>query len=574
MVAEMERLAQSETTRRGLLIRAGATAAAAGALSLGMPGAALAAPAEQAGGNVLRFNLGTDPETIDPQKASFVNEIEVIMRVFRNLLMFDANANLVPDQAADMPAVDDNGTTLTFTLKPGLTWSDGTPLTAQHFEYGWKRHLDPNVAGEYAFTGYIIAGGEEYNTANLKTATADQLQTLRDAVGVKALDDSTIQFKLKAAAPWFMSVLATWCGTPARQDLITAGNGGSDSDSKWTDDPANFYVGNGPYILDTWEKQNRLHFTANAKYDRGAPPIQQVEEAIINEPAVSFAAYLNGEFDLNGVQTEDRPRVDADPTLSSQFQEYPGNCTTYMGLSTIKPPMNSIDVRQALSYGFDRVSFVRNILGGAGLPARQLLPPGFPGYYETELEEQIFNADLGKRKLADAGYPNGQGMPKITLEYRSDARTKTRAEAIQDIYKQTLGIEIGLEPVEAKELVARRKKTDTYPMMTLAGWCQDYPDPQDWYSTVFNSRGTVEHNGWKNPEFDRITDAADVEQDPGIRRELYRQAAQLLLTDTPVFMVNYTVVWRLVAPRVQGLKPDPLEYFVGEHSLYDLKIVG
>jgi len=573
----LEALANGEMTRRGVLVRAGTTAAAtaaAGALTLGAPAAAaVAAPVEQAAGNTLRLVLGTDPESIDPQKASFVNEIEIIMRVYRNLLQFDANTNLVPDLAADMPVVTDNGTTLTFTLKPNLRFSDGTSLTAQHFEYGWKRHLDPKVAGEYAFTGYIIAGGQDYSTANLKTVTDDQLQTLRDAVGVKALDDQTLQFKLKAAAPWFLPVLATWNGVPVRQELITAGNGGNDTDSKWTDDPA-YFVGSGPYILTVWEKQNRLAFRANPSYTFGAPPIANVEYAIINEPAVQFASYLNGELDVVGVQIEDRPRIDSDPTLKAQFQEFPGRCSYYMGLSTIKSPMDNLNVRQALSYGFDRVSYVRNILGGAGLAARQLLPPGFPGYYETELEEQIFNPDIGKTKLTQAGYPGGRGLPQITLEYRSDARTKTRAEAIQNIYQQTLGININLQPVEAKELVARRKKNDTYPQMVLGGWCQDYPDPQDWYTTVFNSKGTVEHNGWKNAQFDTLTEQADIQQDPGIRRELYRQAAQILLTETPVFMMYWAVVWQLVSPRVQGFITDPLENFVGEHSLYNLTLAG
>jgi oligopeptide transport system substrate-binding protein len=190
------------------------------------------------------------------------------------------------------------------------------------------------------------------------------------------------------------------------------------------------------------------------------------------------------------------------------------------------------------------------------------------------LEEQTYNPDIAKQKLAQAGYAGGKGLPQITLSYRSDARTKTRAEAIQNIYQQSLGININLEPVEAKELVARRKKNETYPQMVMAGWCQDYPDPQDWYSTVFNSAGTVEHNGWKSAQFDQLTDQGDIQQDPGIRRELYRQAAQVLLTETPVFMMYWAVVWELVNPRVQGFVVDPLENFIGERSLYTLRLTS
>ncbi|NDF07997.1 MAG: peptide ABC transporter substrate-binding protein, partial [Proteobacteria bacterium] len=167
----------------------------------------------------------------------------------------------------------DGGKTLTFTLKSGLTYSDGKALTAKDYEYGWKRHLDPAVAGDYASLGYIIKGAEAYNSADLKKTSADDLKKLRDAVGVKALNDTTIEFNLTDPAPWFMSVLATWCGLPSREDLVTKGG------ETWTE-PAT-YVGNGPYILTQWEHQNRMQFKANAKFNTGAPPIETVDYAMI-----------------------------------------------------------------------------------------------------------------------------------------------------------------------------------------------------------------------------------------------------------------------------------------------------
>jgi len=567
-VALAEELELTRISRRGFLVKAGAGAAAAAAVTAAAPMGAFA----QMAGNTLRLNAGSEPDTIDPQKASFVGEIDKIMRVYRNLLTFDKDINLVPDQAAGMPAADASGTVMTFTLKPGLKFSDGTPLTAQHFEYGWKRHLDPKVAGEYSFLGYILVGGEEYNTADPTKLSDAALGELRSAVGVNALDDRTLQFRLKTPAPWFLSVLATWCGVPNRQELVLAGNGGNEADSKWTE-PAT-YIGNGPYILTEWEHQNRMHFKANAGFAGGPPPIADIDMAMINEPAVAFAAYLNDELDVTGVQTEDRPRVNNDPALSAQFQQFAGSCTNYIGMNLAKPPFQDTRVRRAVSFGLDRSSYVRNILGGAGIPARQFLPPGFPGYYEFELEEQTFNPTVGQALLAEAGYPAGRNLPAIKFGYNSNARNKTRVEALVSQLKTSLGIDIQADPIEARAYTAAVKKAETTPQMFLLGWCQDYPDPQDWYSIVFHSKSTISHTGWKNPEFDFLTETADVTLDASVRRDLYLKAAQVLLNDVPVAMLNHTVSWRIVKPRLKGTRPDPLEYFLGEHDLYNLRIEG
>lgn len=555
-----------DLTRRGLLVRAGTVSAGAAALTLGGPATAMGAPAAQALGNTLRLNAGSEPDTIDPQKASFISEIDVIMRVYRNLLTRDISNNLIPDQAESMPAVEEGGTVLTFTLKPGLTYSDGRPLTARDFEFGWKRHLDPAVAGEYSFLGYQITGGEAYNTANASTLGPGQLQNLRDAVGVRALDDRTLQFRLNSPAPWFMSVLATWCGLPTREDLIAAGG------ENWTE-PAT-YIGNGPYVLAEWEHQNRMLFRANPRYQPAPPPIANVEFAMINEPAVAFAAYLNDELDQVAVQREDRPRVDNDPELRGQFYQYPGTCTNYVGFNTTKPPFDNQRVRAAFSFGLDRSGYVRNILGGQGIPARQFVPPDLPGYYEYELEEQTFNPGIGQRLLTEAGFAGARGLPAIRWGYSSNARTRTRVEALTAQLQQNLGARVEPDPIEARAFTAATKQVETTPQMFLLGWCQDYPDPQDWYSIVFHSKSAISHTGWQNPDYDRLTEQADAEFDPGVRNELYRQAAQILLNEVPVAFLNHTVGWVLVKPRVLGYRPDPLAYFLGERYLYELRLAS
>ena len=508
------------------------------------------------------LNMGAEPDTVDPQKASFVGEIGVIMRVFSNLLTFNDKGELVPEMAEKMPTVSSDGKTMTFTLKSGLKYSDGRALTAKDFEYGWKRHLDPRTKGEYAFTGYAIEGAEELNESK---ATDDaSLNGLRDKLGVKATDEKTLQFKLKTAAPWFMSVLATWCGVPTRQDMIEKGG------EKWTE-PAT-YIGNGPYKLATWNHQDRITFEANPNYHKGAPPLKSVDVAMINEPAVSFAAYKNGELDVVGVQAEDMPAVNGDAQLKQQYQRYSGSCSYYVGFNNKAAPFDKAPVRKAFAAAFNRQSFVDNVLGGIGLPAEQFLPPKFPGYYE-DVKGQKFDAAGAKKLLADGGFANAASFPSTKFTYSSNARNKVRVEALVNQIQQNLGVTVQADPVESRAFTALTKNQDTTPPMYLLGWCQDYPDPQDWYSTVFHSRASVSHTGWQNAEFDKAVEQADLEQDKKKRDDLYKKAAQLLIDDAPVAFLYYGVVSRLVKPHVSGLPQNPLDYFEGQSNLFSIKVM-
>ncbi|MBI1800854.1 MAG: peptide ABC transporter substrate-binding protein [Chloroflexi bacterium] len=514
---------------------------------------------------VLRLNAGSEPDTIDPQKASFVGEIDVIMKVFSNLLTFDSAGKLIPEMAADMPTLSADGLTYTFKLRPGLKYSDGRALTAKDFEYGWKRHMDPDVAGDYAFTGYVLVGGEAYNTADTKKTSKEDLQKLRDAVGVKAVDDLTVQFKLTDRAPYFLSIVAGWNGIPTREDMVTKGG------EKWTE-PAT-YIGNGPYILKSWEHQTKMVFVANANYFRGTPPIAQIEEVQINDAAVAFTAYLNGELDITGVGSNELAQVQGDAKLKDQYQLQPGTCTFYIGFNTTRKPFDNAKVRRAFAMAFDKEGFVKNVLKGLGIPANQFLPPGFPGYY-SDLKGLAFSKDAAAKELADAGFAGGKGLPEIKYGYSASPRNQQRAEWFQQQLKDNLGVEIKLDPLESKAYTAAVKKLETTPQMYLLGWCQDYPDPQDWFTTVFDSKSTVSHTGWKNDDFDKAVRAADPEPDAKKRDDLYKQSGQILINDAPVAFFWYNVSSFVQKPYIQGCKNTPLDYYFCSTTIMQAKITA
>jgi oligopeptide transport system substrate-binding protein len=554
-----------ELNRRRMLGCAGAGLALAASLAKDGPAAALAAPMPQmAGSRTLRLPLTSDPETIDPHKVSFTNEIEIAMRVFRNLLKYDANNSIVPDLAEAMPEVSEDGKVLTFTIKEGATWSDGKPLVATDFVYGWQRQLDPAVGGEYAFLGYQIEGAEAYHTADMRTPA--RLQVLRDSVGVKAVGARVVRLRLREPAAWFVNVLTTWVGVPVREELVRQGNGGDDYQDKWTV-PAT-YVGPGPFIMTERERHNRISFVANPRYTPTSL-IESVEYNLIGDQTVLFAAYLNDELDTMTYIHEDKARVDRDPVLKSQSYEYPEPTTYRIDFNTRRPPFDNQKLRLAFSHAVDRVSFVRDLLGGAGIPARQLVPPGNPGHYEAGIEEQSFNPMAARRLLAEAGYRDGRGLPEIKWTYAASPRSKARVEAVIAQLRQYLGVTVLADPVGSSTLSTLIRQLDTTPQMFLLGWHHDYPDPQNWYSAVFHSASSNNRTGWVNPLFDRYTEAADRELDTAMRHEWYRQAAQVLLNDAPSIMLWHAFSWRLVKPRVRGwdVEATANEAFRGERSI-------
>ena len=179
-------------------------------------------------------NAGSEPDTIDPQKESFVNEVAQTMMVFEALMSFDPKTlKPVPAAAKEAPKLSSDGLNYTFTLRDGLKYSDGSPVTAKDFQYGFTRTCDPAVAGEYAFTAYIIVGCEAWNTMDPKKATKAELDAAKAKLGIKTNGDKEISFTLTEKAPYFQSIAALWVGVPTRESDVTKGG------DKWTE-PATF----------------------------------------------------------------------------------------------------------------------------------------------------------------------------------------------------------------------------------------------------------------------------------------------------------------------------------------------
>ncbi len=535
------------------------------------PTAEPAAPGSAAEAGVLRMRIPNEPDNVDPQKASFLDEIQWIMLNYQALMTFDVNMKPIPG-AAEKYELSPDGKTYTFTLRDGLKYSNGDPLTAANFEYAWKRLADPELAGDYQFIGCdVIKGFSDYaaTTCQGKTITetlALDLPTLRDGVGVKAIDDKTLQIELVNPAPYFLSIAALWVGVPTRE----ADAANEDGLSQGV--PENF-IGNGPFILTSHERDTKVVWEPNPNYVGPLGPVQlkRIDMSIIKESQVAFQAYKNGELDIIGLAPEDQSAAQGDAVLSKEILQTTGSCTFYLGFNFKKPPFDNQKVRQAFAQAVDRDAWVRDVFAGQGAPTQTFIPPGFPGYEKSD--KWAFDPAAAKKTLADAGFADGKGLPEIKLTFSSSARNKVRFEWFAGQFKQNLGIDVVLDPVDPTVYSALTKDPATVPQLFYLGWCADYPDQQDWLTLVFKTGGiSAGRTGYSSKAFDDLVTAGDIESDPTKRADLYSQAQKILIDDTPVAFLNNDGGPVLVKPYVKLGKITPIDYILGYFDLANLSV--
>jgi len=293
-------------------------------------------------------------------------------------------------------------------------------------------------------------------------------------------------------------------------------------------------------------------------------------KVMINEGAVAFAAYRNNELDAVGVAAEDLRTVDADADLKAQLRDVPGSCTFYYGFNTVKPPFTDPKVRLAFAKSFDRAAFISDVQK-IGNPAESFMPPGLPGYDKDD-HTQKFDAAAAKASLAASSFAGKPELTGIKFTYSSSARTKTRIEWVQQQWKTNLGIDVTPDPVDRTTFSQLVKKPETTPALFFLGWCADYPDQQDWLTTVFVSNSTVTHTGWKNTQYDTLVRQADKEPDTKKRDDLYIQAQKVLTQDAPVAFLYFSSTKYLLKPYVHGVKDTALDFEIGIFDITSITV--
>lgn len=496
----------------------------------------------------LLLNLGSEISTADPQVFAFLNEIEIGSKVYTPLLALNEN-NEVADAGADKVSVSADGTVYRFHIREGMTYSDGTPLTAEDYAYAIKRALDPEVAGDYSNILFAVKGGEAWRSADPAAGDTADLKAAVDEA-VFAVDDQTLEIHLEFAAGYFPYVMATWVTYPVKRDLVD-GNG-----AEWWRD-INNYVGNGPFKVTEWTEGQQWTFERNDSYFRGAPGIKTLIFKEVDSSETALLAYQQNELDSIGVASAQLPQVESDANLSEHLHRVPGASTSWIAFNNAAEPFNIKEVRQAFSAAMNREQYIEQILNGVGIVANTFLYEGVPGYQQDVVQD--YDPERAAQLLADAGFEGGANFPVQKLYYNSEsAIAQQQATYWSQSFQQGLGVVVEPTPLDSAQMQSMRTNRDPELVFYIGNWFEDYPHPQNWLSLVWGRGSTRAPLGWENEEFYQLVEEADrlpMEE----AAPIYAQADALLADEAPGAFYLHGEGLVLLNPKVQGYVTYPTD---------------
>ena len=506
--------------------------------------------------NTINLNLSWEPPTLDPCLATDSASLSIIDGLFWGLTDINNQTNEATPKLATSWDVSDDGLVWTFHLRDDFYWVHYDPqtkktekkrqVTAHDVEYGAKRTIDPATASDYAYVDYIIENAYAVNTGENPNL---------DAIGVQALDDRTVQFTLEEPASYFAFIAGLWVNYPLPREAI------DQYGEKWTE-PGNLWSC-GPYLLDTWEHENRIVQVKNPLFhDAPQVSIATVNWAMIANAATALNMYESGQLDsLSDFPVVDLARIRADSALSKELHIVPRLATGYLGFNVNKPPVDNRLVRKALAAAIDKQEVIDTLWGGAQIVAKTFAPPGIFGSpaLAPNFQGIPFDPQQARQWLAEAGYPGGNGFPEIVFMFTTDVDLQKTAEYVQQQWKENLGIEVKLANQEWAVFL-QTVHTDPPHIFSL-GWSADYPDENNWVLEVFHPTKGQNAPQWSPNDppaqrFMEVTEAAAVATDPVKRKELYFEAEQILIKDEAIIVPNaHMVTMYLTKPYVQRIFP-------------------
>ncbi len=502
-----------------------------------------ATPAElgRRSGTLLVGN-GAEPADIDPQTSTVYTEENIMIALFEGLTAIDeATSQPVPAVAESWGSTPD-GLVWTFHLRADARWSNGEPVTADDFVFSYRRVLSPGLASEYSYLLYPIKNAEAFNAGKL----ADFSQ-----VGVKALDPRTLQVTLGAPSPYLPALAAHPCWWPVPRATIEKFGRFDQRNTAWIK-PGNL-VGNGPFVLAEWTPNSRIVVRKNPYYwDAARNRLNAVEFFPIEDIATEERAFRAGQLHVTYSLLPDEIEHYRQ-SAPGQVRVDPFSESYHLRFNTKRAPLDDVRVRRALGMAIDRVAIARDVLHGSRTPAYALTPPNTGGY----TPQARFPTDFAeaRRLLAEAGYPGGKGFPVLELQMWTNAINGQVAEALQQMWRRELGIDVRLSQLDFRIYLDNRR-TFSF-QISLSRWIADYDDPST-YLDEFLSYSGNNQTGWASPAYDRLDQEASRTLDPARRRALLQQAEALLMEQAPIAPIFYGARTYLIAPYVQGWVPSLL----------------
>jgi oligopeptide transport system substrate-binding protein len=491
---------------------------------------------------ILRVGNGTEPQDLDPHVVTGVPEHKIISALLEGLVTYAADGSIAPG-VAERWEVSPDGLTYTFHLRANARWSNAEPFTSQDFVGSFKRILTPTMGAQYAYKLFVLAGAEDFNTGKL---------TDFSKVGVRAPDTRTLVLTLGQPAPFLLESLLHYAWFPVHLPSVEKFGGLDRPGGAWTR-PGNF-VGNGPFVLSTWKPNQKIAVTRSPTYwDHAAVKLDGIDFHAIDNSDSEERLFRTGGLDycyslpLDKIETYRRDNPDT-------YRQAPFYGTYFYRLNVTRKPFDDRRVRRALALAIDRESIIRNILRDAGQkPAYNYTPPS-PKF--TSTARIAGDLDEARRLLAEAGYPEGRGLPPVEILFNTLESHRTIAEAIQQMWKTRLGVNATLQNQEWK-VYLDTVQTLNY-QVARAGWIGDFSDPHT-FLDMWVTGGGNNQTGWSNADYDRILRSALGAGNEAARLAAYQQLDAILADEVPVIPIYFYSRVYAISPRVKNWAPSPLD---------------
>jgi len=483
-------------------------------------------------GGVLRVASSSEIPSMDPPVSWDSASWAAQLMVFNGLLRFASGSSDTEPELAESYEVSDDGLTWTFKLREGLTFSDGTPLTAEDVKYSVDRNFSPDVGG-WGTAYYMAIEG----TAEMMSGEADEVS------GVKVLDDQTIQFQLISPVPYFDKLMSMpWMYVMNRAQV-----------EQYTDDVSHHPLGSGPFVVEEWTPGQSIKFAQNPNYFREDEPyLDGVEWEFGVEPEVALLRLEKGEIDLmeDRIPASEYPRLVGDPQWQPYIVEGEGNDTYYMTINSNQEYLRELPVRQAIAHAIDREKMVR-VTGGRGIPAKGLFAPNNPAY-NPDIPYHEYNPDKARELLAEAGYPDGFKID--AWDYNVFPYPEMGQAVQQDL--GAIGIDVDLHLLSRAAWFAANAQEENG--LGFNSWSLELPDPSYIVDGGFSCAAMFPDSccnfSWYcSEDLDAKLDAARSEQDPHTRIELYQEIDQIVTHDLTLWVPLYYPRWTFIhSPKVGG----------------------
>ena len=497
-----------------------------------------------AGTREIIYNMGVDPRTIDPFLNYALDGGIVDVNIFEGLVRMGFNGKIEP-ACAESWDVSPDGLTWKFYLRDNLKWSDGEKLTAQNFKDGFMHLINPKTASPYANYGFFIKNAEKFYKGQAKS----------EEVGLYAPNEKTFIINLEYKNPLMLYYMEFQTFTPARMDIISRNPRG------WAAKPETL-ISNGAFTLSKWKhgsggeiillKNNNYWDSENVKIDR-------LRFVFIGDTNTALAAFKAGKIDyISSIPARILPAL----LKSGEAKSLPALATGFIDFNSAHKPFDDSRVRLAFTLAIDRSIITDKLLKSGEKPATGLvsyLVPGLTDSQDFRTEGGAFlpvSADIeqARKLLSEAGYPNGENFPEVSLKYSGKPGVNMLAEVLQNMWKEVLGVNVALLNEEWKVYLKSIQDGDFD--MGVHNWVLDFPDASN-ILEIYKSDSPQNTIGWSNSEFDDLMRKSALEMDRLKRINYLHEAEKILMREMPSLPLYFLSFPEMKSKRVKNIYQVP-----------------